>query len=83
MKYTVIWKPSALDRLTEIWLAAEDKDGVSRAVTKIDQFLGQQSAAGESYFEGTRLIVAPPLVVVYEVDHGDRRATVSRVAYRP
>ena len=83
MKYTVIWKPRALDRLTEIWLAADDRDGVSRAVRRIDQFLGQASAAGESHLEGTRLIVAPPLVVVYEINHDDRRATVYRAAYRP
>jgi hypothetical protein len=39
--------------------------------------------AGEEYLEGTRLIVAPPLVVVYSIERDDCRAFVLAVAYRP
>ena len=83
MKYTVIWKPSALQRLASIWLAAPDKDAVNRAVSQIDGHLQQDAGVGEEYIGDTLLIVAPPLVVAYEVNRGDCQATVLSVAYRP
>ena len=83
MKYTVVRKPSALQKLAGIWLSAADRDAINRAVGEIDQHLQQRAAAGEAYVVGTRLLVAPPLVVVYEVNHGDCCATVTQVVYRP
>jgi hypothetical protein len=82
MRYTVLWKPSALQRLTEIWLAASDRDEVNRAVSDIEHHLAHQASAGAPYLVGTKIIVAPPLAVVYEVDHGDCKATIVRIAYQ-
>ena len=36
MKYTVIWKPSALQKLAQIWLSARNRDDVSHAVSDIE-----------------------------------------------
>ncbi len=83
MKYSVIWKQAAVQKLAEIWLAAADKEAVNRAVSQIDAYLAQAASVGEDYLLGTRLLVAPPLVVVYDISHADCRATVSKVAFRP
>ena len=84
MKYSVVWKPAALAKLAEIWLEASNRDSVNEAVRRIDYFLARSDLnAGEDYLEGTRLIVAPPLVVVYSIKHDDCRAFVLAVAYRP
>lgn len=84
MRYTVIWKPAALGKLAEIWLEASNRDSVNEAVRQIDSFLERSDPAfGEDYFRGTRMIVAPPLVVVYSIEHDDYRAFVLAVAYRP
>jgi len=83
MKYTVIWKPSALRRLTSIWLAAPDKDALNGAVSQIDRHLQQNAGAGVEHLGGTLLIVAPPLVVAYEVNHGDCQAIILNVAFHP
>ena len=82
MKYTVIWKPSALQKLAQIWLSARNRDDVSHAVSDIEQHLARNASAAETYLAGTRLIVRPPLVIVYEIDHGDCKSTIVNVAYR-
>lgn len=83
MKYSVIWKPAALAKLADIWLDATNRESVNAAVRRIDAFLERgESNAGEDYFAGTRLIVAPPLVVVYSIEHAECRAFVLAVAYR-
>lgn len=84
MKYSVVWKPVALAKLADIWLAAGNRDSVNEAVRRIDAFLARSyQTAGEDYLSGTRLLVAPPLVVVYSIEHDDCRANVLAVAYRP
>jgi plasmid stabilization system protein ParE len=83
MKYTVIWKPRALQALADIWLAANDKDSVNQAVSRIDAYLQTGGPRARTHFAGTLLLVAPPLVVVYEMSDDDCLATVLRVAYRP
>jgi plasmid stabilization system protein ParE len=80
----VVWKPKALAKLADIWLEAKNRDSVNEAVRRIEAFLAHSDvSAGEDYLEGTRLIVAPPLVVVYSIEHDDCRAFVLAVAYRP
>jgi len=82
MRYTVLWKPSALQRLTEIWLAASDRDEENRAVSDIEHHLAHQASAGDPCVVGTKIIVAPPLAVVYELDYGDCKSTIVRIAYQ-
>ena len=82
MKYTVILKPTALQKLASIWLAAEDKEAVNRAVREIDHYLARGAPVGEAFEQGTTLLVAPPLIVVYEISHSDCQATVSNVVFR-
>jgi ethanolamine utilization microcompartment shell protein EutL len=81
MKYTVIWRPGALQELADIWLRATNRPAVNQAVHRIDAYL--QQGGGNQHWEGTKIIIAPPLVVLYEVDAQDRKASVLSVAVRP
>jgi hypothetical protein len=39
MNYTVVWVPSAEQELAALWMAAADRDAVTRAAHEIDQQL--------------------------------------------
>jgi plasmid stabilization system protein ParE len=82
MRYTVVWKKSAADRLAEIWMAAADRGAVSVAADNIDAALRNNPLeCGESRDENTRILIVPPLAVLYEVDQADRRVTVLAIRY--
>jgi hypothetical protein len=83
MKYTVTWKPLALQQLADIWLAASDRDAVNAAVGRIDHHLKEHASASPVQLFGSRLIVARPLVVMYDISHDDFHAQIVRVGYRP
>jgi hypothetical protein len=81
MKYTVIWRPGALQELADIWLRAMNRLAVNQAVDRIDRYL--QQGSGNPHWEGTRIIIVSPLVALYEIDPQDRKAIVLAVAERP
>jgi hypothetical protein len=39
MKYTVIWKPAAEQKLADIWLQSTDRQAVTDAADRIDRLL--------------------------------------------
>ena len=39
MKYTVVWKPEAERRLTELWMATDDPQGLADAANLIEREL--------------------------------------------
>ena len=65
MNFTVEWVPEAENQLTAIWLAARDRNAVTRAAHRIDQlFRSNPLQYGESR-EGTdRIMFEPPLGVL-------------------
>jgi len=68
MKYTVVWGNRAKNRLAAIWTEASDRGDVTRAANAIDQFLANNADwAGISRDDVTRVLVARPLFVVYEI----------------
>jgi hypothetical protein len=83
MKYTLTWKPRALQQLADIWLAASDKNAVSIAVNRIERHLQARTHASSAHLFGSKLIIARPLVVLYDVSHDDCLMTIVRVGYRP
>ena len=79
-RYTVVWVQSAEDELVEVWLAAEDRNAVTRATHVIDQELGSDaSSKGEEISEGLRSLNVPPLRAIFTVSTKDRLAEVVRV----
>jgi hypothetical protein len=83
MKYTVTWKPRALQQLADIWLEATDKETVSAAVARIDRHLEEHASSSAAHLFGSKLIAARPLVVMYDVSHDDCLVQIVRVGYRP
>ena len=74
MPYTVIWQPTAVERLTTVWLNAVDGNEVTVASFRLDyslRFLDQFiSIPPPSPI--VRLIKRSPLVAFYEVKEQDK-----------
>ena len=82
MNYAVTWKQSAADRLAEVWMSARDRAAVTSAADTLDAALrADPHQHGESRGGTTRLVVVPPLAVVYEVFETDRRVEILSVRY--
>jgi plasmid stabilization system protein ParE len=80
MIFTVVWKQSALDQLTELWMASENRRAVSAAANQIDSWLRHAPASkGESREGNERIMIVPPLVIVVEVHEVDRIVKVHSV----
>jgi hypothetical protein len=76
MRYTVVWEPTALDELADIWLRAADRGAVSRAQHQIDQALKRASTfrgvtPGQDYWFAWH-----PLAVLYRVYPADCKVQV-------
>jgi plasmid stabilization system protein ParE len=81
-RYTVIWSPSALDDLADLWTSAPDRNAVTAAAQLVDDELAQDaSTKGKDVAEGLRALIAAPLRAYYSVDDGDRTVEVTRVVH--
>jgi hypothetical protein len=70
-----------LDQLTEIYMDAPDAQAVSDASNEIDAKLGMDPL-GQGIEAGTeRILVIPPLGVVFEVTPADRLVTIKEYYY--
>ena len=77
MRYTVVWLPAAVQALAAVWLAAPDRNAVTRAVAAVDRVLAASpNAAGVVVFDTVREYTLPPLAVEFEVIDADRRVVV-------
>jgi hypothetical protein len=80
MMFTVVWKQSALDQLTEIWLASKNRPAISAAANQIDDWLRHDpDLKGESREGVERVVILSPLVVVVEVQEVDRIVRIHSV----
>jgi 2-methylcitrate dehydratase PrpD len=84
MKYTVVWKSSAIADLAKIWAAALDRSAVTSASDAIDEKLRFDPVLrGETYRERVRVMIAEPLIITYRVNEGDRIVRVLTVERLP
>lgn len=80
MKYTVLWKPSAEQRLAQIWLAAVDRRAITAASHRVDrQLANDPDQKGEPRPKGRRMLLEHPLGVVFKVEPDDRTVYVLTV----
>jgi hypothetical protein len=80
MSYEVVWKPPAEQMLTEIWLAARDRQTFTEVVAALDMQLRRNpSSMGESRETNVRLIFADPLEVLIQIDDRQRRVQINAV----
>jgi hypothetical protein len=79
-RYTVVWLKSVHHEVGEIWLAASDRNSVTRASDEIDRELAVDAEKkGKPLSEGLRVYDAPPLRAVYCVDSANRLVEVCRI----
>lgn len=77
MKFTVVWLPSAEQELARLWLTASDRAQVGEIADRIDATLSRDPLAiGESRGGHTRIVIAPPLTILYDVDEPNRLVRV-------
>ncbi len=80
MDWTVVWLPDAENELAELWLASTDREATSAAADQIDQLLrNSPQTAGESRSADRRILIIPPLAVIYRVSLDDRIVRVSNL----
>jgi hypothetical protein len=80
MKYMVFWRPSAEQKLADLWMTAPDKEGVAHAADTIGAMLAQDpESVGESRSGNARVLIVEPLAVYYEVQAADRSVWVFSV----
>ena len=80
MRYTVVWKPEAERRLTELWMEAENQQQVADASNLLERELALvPESLGEEREEGTRVVIVPPLGIHFRLHSDDRRVVVLTV----
>ena len=80
MRYTVIWKPAAIQELATLWTNASDRERVRISADSFDHDVALQPLElGESSPGGFRVAFADVLGFVFHVDESDRLVSVVRV----
>ena len=80
MKYTVVWKPEAERRLTELWMEASDPAALADAANLIERELSvNPGAVGEQRIGPIRVVIVPPLGMHFKLNSGDRQVVVLTV----
>ncbi|HEV3143657.1 MAG TPA: type II toxin-antitoxin system RelE/ParE family toxin [Gemmataceae bacterium] len=84
MNFTVVWTPSAEQKLADLWIASSHRQAVTAASARIDSTLAQRpNSVGTPVFDTVRSLVIPPLGVEYEVIDVDRIVYVLTVWEMP
>ena len=80
MRWTVIYKPSAQNDLGNIWLETVDREAIANAADEIDRLLASiPIEASESRSGPTRVIIEPPLTVLFDLSPDDATVAVTAV----
>jgi hypothetical protein len=79
MRYTVVWRETALQQLAHIWTEATDRAAVNRAVDAVDaELTDDPDQKGEDYF-GDRYVLNPVMWALYRVSQDDLTVQVLQV----
>jgi len=80
-RYTVIWPQQVQDQVAEIWLESTRREAVTSAMADIDRLLSTDPLEmSVELREGLRLMIVPPLRILFAVREDDRIVEVARVA---
>ncbi len=80
MNFTVTWSQSAKTELASIWINSAKRGAVTEAAAEIDRLLAlDPTSSGESRDQNLRILIVPPLVVVYATFLDDRLVSVLQV----
>ncbi len=78
-RFTVVWTDEALEELSRIWIATAERASIAEAVQRIDHVLMHRATDVGLEFYADRLLVIPPLAVVFSVSDADLLVRVSAV----
>ena len=77
MTWTVVWLKAARNHLADLWTLASDRQAVTDAANFMDRTLGQDPYGfSESRTGLTRIMIEPPLAILYDVSEPDCMVTV-------
>ena len=80
MKWTVAYEPSAETALAELWNNGPDRADITRAANRIDWVLEHDPLnAGESRDDDVRIVIEPPLAILFTTSVPDRIVSVFAV----
>ena len=75
--WTVTYRPSAKARRATLWLNAGNRQAIADAANAIERQLASDPFnAGESREGSKRVLIEPPLAVLYDVSEQDRTVSV-------
>jgi len=78
--YSVRWKRTALDLLTELWLESANRSKINEAVEEIDRLLARQPYdCSESRSESIRVLFCKPLGVFFTIDDESESVDILRI----
>jgi hypothetical protein len=80
MRYTVVWRETALQQLAQIWLASADRNAITQAAATVDRELtNDPETKGDDYYGDRTLVLSPVMWVLFTVRADDRIADVLQV----
>jgi plasmid stabilization system protein ParE len=82
-RYTVVWSPAALRRLAELWVDNPAvRQEISDATDEIESALGERpGSVGEPLTAIARLVVRPPVAVLFRIVELDRQVRVIHIKF--
>ena len=80
MNFIVVWTSAAIQELARVWLASDDRNGVTAAADAIERLLAADPGAlGDELFDTVRVVAYGALGVEFEVVAASRRVFVLSV----
>jgi hypothetical protein len=79
MRYTVVWRETALQQLANVWIESADREAINLTVDAIDaELLLDPDQKGDDYY-GDRYVLFPLLWALYRVYPDDLAVHVLQV----
>jgi hypothetical protein len=82
-RFTVVWSPAALRRLAELWVDnVAVRQEISDATDEIEAALADRpTSVGEPVTPIARLVVRPPVAILFRVVELDRQVRVIHIKF--
>lgn len=80
MRFTVLWDPSVVNDVANLWMSSKDPGEIQRAADFFDLVLRHEAdRRGIPYGRGERLLTHGPLAASFVVSMDDRIARITQV----
>ena len=80
MNFTLRWKSKAVEHMAALWMNAKDRKAITAAANAIEKQLARDPFHNsESRDKGRRIMIEPPLGVIFKVHRKKRIVDILRV----